>query len=84
MCNVSSQSGVFIFSDELAFIGHIHYCQFICALEVVKRNLQKATCTVGPAESYKHYYIIHPVSIDLNIYASYIQEMMVVAHLNTK
>lgn len=50
VCNVSSQSGVFIFSDELAFIGHIHYCQFICALEVVKRNLQKATCTVGPAE----------------------------------
>lgn len=38
------------FSDDFAFIGHIHYCQFICALEVVKRNLQKATCAVGPAE----------------------------------
>lgn len=36
---VPSQSGAFIFSDDLAFIDHIHYCQFTCALEVVERNL---------------------------------------------
>lgn len=61
VCIVPSQSGAFIFSDDLAFIDHIHYCQFICALEVVERNLQNASCTVGPAESYKHYNIRHPV-----------------------
>lgn len=52
VCNVFSQSGLFIFMT--AFIDHIHSRQFICALGGVKRNLQKATCTVGPAESYKH------------------------------
>lgn len=80
MCNVSIQSYVSTFSDDLDFIKNIHYCQFICAFEVVKRNLPKATGTVGPAELQTLLYKTPCLSVNV----SYFQESMVVTHLNTK